>query len=54
MIHDEGQTLEDIYNERAPLYEKYADLTVWQDDAQIRFEEVIEAIRAALGKPENQ
>ena len=50
VIHDEGQTLEDIYNERVPLYEKYADLTVWQDDAQIRFEDVIEAIRAGLGR----
>ncbi len=25
---DAGQTLEDIYEERAPLYEKYADFTV--------------------------
>ncbi|MGN0661050.1 MAG: shikimate kinase [Oscillospiraceae bacterium] len=25
---DEGQTLSDIYDERSPLYEKYADITI--------------------------
>ena len=24
----EGQTLEDLYRERCPLYEKYADITI--------------------------
>ena len=28
IMRDEGQTLADIYAERAPLYEKYADITV--------------------------
>ena len=25
---EKGQTLKDIFNERAPLYKKYADLTI--------------------------
>ena len=50
VIHDKGQTLRDIYDERVGLYEKYADLTVWEDDAQIRFEDVIEDIRRQLEK----
>ncbi len=28
VVHKEGQTLRDIYNERTALYEKYADITV--------------------------
>ena len=52
VIHDKGQTLEDIYNERVGLYEKYADVTVWEDDALIRFEDVIGDIRSQLGYPE--
>lgn len=52
VIHDAGQTLQDIYNERVGLYEKYADLTVWEDAAWIEFEDVIEDIRRQLGLPE--
>lgn len=32
----EGQTLEDLYGERVPLYEKYADLTVDCEKKSIR------------------
>ena len=31
-----GQTLEDLYNERTPLYEKYADITIDCDNHSIR------------------
>ena len=52
VIHDKDQTLADIYGERVGLYEKYADVTVWQHDPEIRFEDVIADIRARLGRPE--
>lgn len=32
IVMDEGQTLEDIYNERTPLYKKYADIVVKCDN----------------------
>lgn len=32
----EGQTLEDLYNERLPLYQKYADYTVDCHNKQLR------------------
>ena len=41
-----GQTLADLYAERTPLYEKYADITIEESSMGIR--RVIEAIRAAL------
>lgn len=39
-----GQTLEDLYRERTPLYEKYADFTVECDGRQLR--ENVELIAA--------
>lgn len=39
----EGQTLESLYCERIPLYEKYADITINCDDMQIR--DVVSKIR---------
>lgn len=42
----EGQTLEELYQERIPLYEKCADLTVDCEKLQIR--EVVEALCSAL------
>lgn len=30
-----GQTLKDLYNERVPLYEKYAHITVTEDNVEI-------------------
>lgn len=42
----EGQTLEDIWKERIPLYEKYADLKVCEDGLSL--EETLEALVTAL------
>lgn len=39
---DKGQTIEELYLERAPLYEKYADITVEADGCTV--EQVIEKI----------
>ena len=41
-----GWTLRDLYNERVPLYEKWADITV--DCEQIRLREVVEYIRSRI------
>ena len=41
-----GQTLQDLYNERTPLYEKWADVTVHCDGLRLR--EVVAEIRAKL------
>ena len=41
-----GSTLLDLYNERVPMYERYADITVDAQDKGIR--DVMEAIEAAL------
>ena len=38
----DGQTLRDLYEERVPLYEKYADMTV--DENQLNVEQTIEKI----------
>lgn len=46
----EGQTLKDLYEERTPLYEKYADLTVdckGKSGAQI-VEEIFNAVKQKL------
>lgn len=42
----EGQTLEDLYNERVRLFEKYADITVSEDDRALEdtIEEVLKAV----------
>ncbi len=41
-------TLTDLYNERAPLYEKYADIIVELDDKSI--DESVQTIAERLGK----
>ena len=43
----EGETIVDLYKERAPLYERYADITV---DAAGTPMEVVERIRQAVGR----
>lgn len=43
-----GQTLEGLYNERVPLYEKYADITV--DCNKNSIEESVAAVMKALGR----
>ena len=45
-----GSTLLDLYNERVPMYERYADITVDAQDKGIR--EVMEAIEAAVEEQE--
>ena len=47
VIH-KGSTLLDLYNERTPLYEKYADLTV--DVDRMTIEQAIEAIKNEVEK----
>ena len=42
----EGQTLRDLYNERVPYFEKYADITVCEDGCCI--EETIENVLNAV------
>ena len=44
----EGQTLRDLYNERVPYLEKYADITVCEDGCRI--EETIENVVAAVDR----
>ena len=42
VVLKDGQTLKDLYEERVPLYEKYADLTV--DEERCRIEQTIDKI----------
>ena len=42
----EGDTIASLYDERIPLYEKYADVTVEADDYTV--EETVEAIIAGF------
>lgn len=46
VVLKEGQTLRDLYNERKPLFEQYADVTVAQESGSI--EETIEQVVAAF------
>ncbi len=46
VVLKEGQTLQDLYDERTPLYEKYADLTVCEDGFTI--EETLQNLIEAL------
>ena len=43
-----GQTLKEIYQERCPLYERYADYIVECDENKIG--ETLEAVKAKIGK----
>ena len=45
----QGQTLSELYNERKPLYEKYADITIDCDNQSIR--ELVETITKHLLAP---
>lgn len=46
VILREGQTLKDLYEERAPLYERYADVVT--DCSDQTLEESLEAVRRSL------
>lgn len=48
IVKKEDQTLEDVYNERAPLYKKYADITVSCTDCSL--EQNAKKIISALNK----
>lgn len=48
---EKGQTLQDVYDYRAPIYEKYADLTV--DASGQTMEETVTAVLRALNAPED-
>ncbi len=47
VVMRDGQSLMSLYNERTPLYEKYADYTI--DEGNHTMEEVIADILAAIG-----
>ena len=51
-----GQTIDDLYNERTPLYKKYADVTILCDgEAYPQYQSaVIRAARRFKDKQENQ
>lgn len=44
----EGQTLKDLYEERVPLYQRYADLTVDEENLDIEgtLQKILEALRS--------
>ncbi len=46
IVMKKGETIEDIYSERAPLYERYADITVDAENTVI--EEAVEKIFSLL------
>lgn len=48
VVHKEGQTLLQLYEERTALYEKYADVTVDLDDKNVA--ETVDAILTELEK----
>ena len=39
-----GETLESVYNERLPLYKKYADITVKSGNAEETVAEILKQI----------
>jgi len=46
VVLEEGMNLQDLYHERTPLYEKYADIIIEEDDKS--FGEVIDELRSQL------
>ena len=48
VVLKDGQTLKDLYDERVKLFEKYADITVCEDDQKL--EDTIESVLSALGE----
>ena len=48
VVLKDGQTLKDLYCERTPLYEKYADIIIDENNRNV--EETIEAILESKGK----
>lgn len=54
VILKEGQTLGDLYRERSPLYEKYADITVNESGKNLEdsLREVLKALKMDTENPE--
>ena len=50
VVLKDGQDLRGLYEERVPLYEKYADITVCEDNLNV--EQTIEKITEQLNKLE--
>lgn len=48
VVLKEGQNLASLYEERCPLYEKYADITI--DETGLNVEQTIERVIAALNE----
>ncbi|MEG0368556.1 MAG: shikimate kinase [Hungatella sp.] len=48
VVLKEGMTLSDLYNERVPYYEKYADITV--DETGMSAGEVVDRLRSIMEK----
>lgn len=48
VVLKKNQTFEDLYKERVPLYEKYADITIEQKDMQV--EETLQELLLKLDK----
>ena len=46
VVHKPGETLLDIFNERAPLYEKYADIII--DETDLEISQIAKKIEAAI------
>ena len=51
VVLKEGMTLLDLYNERVPYYEKYADITICEDGCEI--EDTIENVLEEVKKLDN-
>lgn len=47
VVHKSGETLRHLYDERVPLYKKYADITIHEEDDNIS--NTVAAILKALG-----
>ena len=47
VVLKDGQTLEDLFNERTPLYEKYADIIINEHGYTIQ--QTVKLIEAKLG-----
>ncbi len=52
VVLKKGQTLEGLFQERVPLYEKYADLTIVEDELTV--EETLDALVEALDRIKNK
>ena len=48
VVLKEGQTLRSLYDERTPLYEKYADIEISEDDLNV--EQTVEKLLERLNK----